>query len=70
MYYPAAQIQVPREAELGSYYFLKNVGASPTVFLSKKGLKNNVLNKHLCFSLSSSIRKPPWSSGKKLESIL
>jgi hypothetical protein len=39
MYYPAAQIQVPREAELGSYYFLKNVGASPTVFLSKKRFK-------------------------------
>ena len=42
MYNPATKVQVFTDADLGSYYFENKitVGASPTVFLSKKKPKN------------------------------
>jgi hypothetical protein len=38
MYNPGTQVQIPTDANLGSYYLLKKlaVGVSPTAFLSKK----------------------------------
>jgi hypothetical protein len=38
MYNPGTQVQIPADANLGSYYLLKKlvVGVSPTAFLSKK----------------------------------
>jgi hypothetical protein len=37
MYNPATQVQILRDVNLGFYYLKKiTVGASPTVFLSKK----------------------------------
>jgi hypothetical protein len=38
MYNPGTQVQIPADANVGSYYLLKKlaVGVSPTAFLSKK----------------------------------
>jgi hypothetical protein len=48
MYNPGTQVQIPTDANLGSYYLLKKlaVGVSPTAFLSKKhALKKTELTK-------------------------
>jgi hypothetical protein len=41
MYNPGTQVQIPADANLGSYYLLKKlaVGVSPTAFLFKKTLE-------------------------------
>jgi hypothetical protein len=38
MYNPAIQVQVPKNKDLGYYYFLKVVGSSPTAFYKKKDI--------------------------------
>ena len=51
MYNPTTQVQALTDADLGSYYFKTKitVGASPTVFLSKKEKKKqgSLVNVHI-----------------------